>query len=462
MNLTHLRAELRGELIARGHSRYDEARRVWNGAFDRHPVAIARCTSVHDVVAVLRFGREHDLPLAIRGGGHSMAGLSTCDDGLVLDLGPMSDVDVDVTGRTAAAGAGNTWATYDRATQAHGLASPGGEVSTTGIAGLTLGGGIGWLGRHHGLACDNLVSAQVVTADGRVVVASTDEHPDLLWGLRGGGGNFGIVTRFDYTVHPVGPVVPVALAIHTLDGFGDALLAIQEWALDAPDEVGLNVAMITAPPLPSMPPHLHGQRVAVAVACWTGDPLTADAHLGGLLRCGTPEVAELITMPYVALQSMVDDAVPSGAASYLKSEFLRSLDRGSIDRLVEGWATMSTPMGQVLLRLLGGAIARVPAATTAFAHRDGTWMLTVAALWPDPSADPTPHRTWTREVWEAMLPQSTGGTYVNHLAPDDGPRRQAAYDDATWRRLAELKDTWDPENTFRLNHNIPPRSALRA
>lgn len=454
MELTTLRATLRGELIGRGHSRYDEARRIWNGALDRHPLAVARCTSVHDVVAGLRFAREHDLPLAVRGGGHSLAGLSTCDDGLVLDLGPLQAVEVDGATRRASAGAGNTWATYDTATQAHGLASPGGEISSTGIAGLTLGGGIGWLSRQHGLACDNLVGAQLVTVEGDVIEAA--EHPDLLWALKGGGGNFGVVTRFDYTVHPVGPIIPVALAMHRPERFVDALLALQELVAGAPAALGLNVAMITAPPAPTSPPRLHGQPVAVVVASWTGDPAEAEGHLAPVLGCGTPEVADLTTMPYVALQSMVDESVPHGLGSYLKSEFLRPLERGAVEQLVEGWVSMSTPMGQVLLRLLGGAISRVPEGATAFTHRNGTWMLTVAALWPDPSADASTHMRWSRGLWEALRP-SSAGTYVNHLAPDDADRRRDAWDDRTWARLTEVKRSWDPDNVLRLNQNIPPR-----
>lgn len=460
MDLTPLRAQLRGELITRDHPAYDDARRIWSGAFDRHPLAVARCRSVQDVVAGLRFARENDLLLAVRGGGHSLAGLSTCDDGLVLDLGPLDHVAVDAGARTAVAGAGNTWGSYDAATQRYGMASPGGEISDTGIAGLTLGGGIGWLGRHHGLACDNLLEARVVTADGRVVRAATDEHPDLFWGLRGGGGNFGIVTDFTYRIHPVGPQVPVAVAVHTADDFAQAFLDLQACGLQNPDPIGLNVAMVTAPPLPNIPAHLHGQHVAVVVAS-----CTAGGHedaLEEVLRCGTPVATELATMPYVALQSVVDEAVPRGTGTYVKSEFLRPLTLEVVERLVEGWTTATSLMSQVLLRQVGGAIAEVPHGETAYVHRDATWMLTVAAMWADPTADGAPHEEWARRVWTDASAASNGGTYVNHLAPDDAHRRREAYDPETWQRLVEVKTTWDPDNVFRLNQNVPPRTAVTA
>lgn len=461
MNLTTLRAELRGELIGRTHPDYDGARAVWNAAIDRYPIAVARCTSPQDVIAGLRFARAHDLPLAVRGGGHSIPGLSTCDDGLVLDLAPMRQMTVDPATRRAVAGPGHTWATYDAATQQHGLASPGGEISDTGIAGLTLGGGIGWLSRRYGLACDNLVAAEVVTADGNLVRASLTEHEDLFWALRGGGGNFGIVTAFTYQVHPVGPMLPVALAIHRAEAFGDALLEIQEWAAGASDDVALNIALITAPPIPAMPPHLHGQQVAVVVATWTGEPADAEQALDPVLRAGNPETVDLVTMPYVALQSMVDEAVGTGRGSYIKSEFLRELGGADVTRLMDGFAATSSPLHQVLLRRLGGAMAQAPRGGTAFVHRDAVWMLTIAALWDDPRADSTTHRAWATDAWQALLPASAG-TYVNQLWTEGAGRIRAAYNTETWQRLVDVKTTWDPINVFRLNQNIPPRDVADA
>jgi len=448
-----------GDVITRSHPDYETARRVWNGAIDRHPAAIIRCTSTADVVAGLAWGREQGLTIAVRGGGHSIPGLSTCDDGVVLDLGGLRRMEVDAGARMAVAGPGLVWADFDAATQEHGLASPGGEISDTGIAGLTLGGGIGWVSRRFGLACDQLVEAEVVTADGRIVRASADEHADLFWGLRGGGGNFGVVTEFRFRVHPVGPVLPVAIGMHPAAAAGEALRAVRDWCADQPDEVGVNLALITAPPVPPIPPELHGQRVAVIAACHTGDVESGGAHLRSLERAG---LAQLTPMPYVALQSMVDAAVPPGRGSYVKSEFLGHVDDAIIDALLDGWAAMSSPLNQILLRLMGGAIAQVDRDATAFVHRDAGWMLTAAAVWPDPAADPQPHAAWSRAVWEATLPASSGGGYVNHLYDEGEDRVRAAYGPTTWDRLVDLKTTWDPDNVFRLNQNIRPRTAQPA
>lgn len=450
MDITRL--TFAGEVVTPDHADYDHHRRVWNGAIDRRPAVILRCTSTQDVVAALRWARAEQLPLTVRGGGHSIPGLSTCDDGVLIDLGPMRRVVVDPVTRTADAQPGLRWAEYDAATQAHGLASPGGEVSDTGIAGLTLGGGIGWLSRHHGLACDNLLAAEVVTADGRVLWCSPDEHPDLFWGLRGGGGNFAIVTTFRFRLHPVGPLLPVALGMHAADAAPEVVRAVRDWARHQPDEVGLNVALLTAPPAPEVPAQLHGRPVVAISASHTGED--GALHLASLERAG---LAEVVEMPYLALQSMIDAATPPGVGNHVKSEFLRDLGDATIDGLLRSWGEMPGPTCQLLLRLLGGAISRVDRDATAYAHRDAAWMLTVVASWADPGVTPADHPAWARRAWERAAPSSSGGSYVNHLGDEGEARVRDAYGPRTHDRLVDLKTTWDPDNVFASTQNIRPR-----
>jgi FAD/FMN-containing dehydrogenase len=444
-----------GQLLQPGDVGYEQARRVWNGAIDRRPAFIARCTGTDDVAAAVRFGVRHDLPIAVRGGGHSIPGHSVCEGGLMIDLQPMKRVTVDPARRLAYAEPGVLHGEYDAATQAHGLASPGGEISHTGMAGLTLGGGVGWLSRMYGLACDNLLAAEVVTARGEVVLASSTTEPDLLWGLRGGGGNFGVVTRFTYRLHPLRPLLAGAV-VHPLEAGRNALRLYRDLAAQAPDELSLVAACITAPPAPFVPPNLVGKPVVALAMAWVGDPVDGEPW-AARLRSLRPAVDLLSVMPYVALQSMSDDAVPHGLHSFTKSEWLRQLDDAAIDSILAASATMSSPLSQVLLRQLGGAISRVSADATAFSYRDAAFMLTVPALWPAAAGDPTPHVAWARGLWSALGRVSCGGGYVNHMDRDDGANRlHAAYLPETWRRLIALKRRYDPVNVFHLNQNIPP------
>ena len=445
-------AEL-GEILRPGDAGYDDARRIWNGTIDRMPALIARCRTAGQVSAAVRLANTSRLEIAVRGGGHSIPGLSVCEGGMMIDLSPMKRLDVDADRRLARAEPGLLWAEYDAGTQAHGLASPGGEISHTGVAGLTLGGGIGWLSRRHGLACDNLVSAEVVLADGSIVEVDEERDPELLWGLRGGGGNFGIVTEFRFRVHPVAPLYagnfiwPATATNAVLERY----LAV---AAAAPRDLSLSTAQVVAPPAPFVPPELRMQPVVVLAAVWTGDagdgPAAVDAF-----RSLAPAVDMFEVQPYPAIQQWVDAGVPHGRRYHARSEWLGDLDTEAITRLVRAAAEMSSPFDQVLLRHLGGAVADVAPDATAFRFRDATHMLTVAAGWDDGPDDP--HVAWTRRTWERLHPWSAGGSYVNHLAADEGTDRvREAYGPSTWSRLVALKRRVDPENRFHLNQNVDP------
>ena len=453
-----LRARLAGPVLSPQSSGYDEVRRVWNGAVDRHPAVIARCTSVADVVEALAFARRTELPIAVRGGGHSIPGLSVCDGGMMVDLQLMKGVEVDPQRRVATAQPGVVWAELDRATQEHGLGVTGGEVSDTGIAGLTLGGGFGWLKRTCGLTCDNLLDAEVVTADGRLVHANEQENADLFWGLRGGGGNFGIVTKFTYRLHPVGPILYGGAVVHPVDRAADVLRFLRDLSPRVPDEVSLMAALVVAPPAPEFPPELHGRPVAVIGACYHGGLAEGEEALRPVREFDPPAVDMLGPIPYVALQQMVDAFNPRGLHYYVKSEWLGDLPDAVINELVEHHLSRTSPLHQILLHQMGGAIARVPRDATAFAYRDSAFVLTVAGAWE--SADEREqHVGWVRSAWAASLPGSLGGAYVNHLDADEGDERvRNAYGPATYDRLVTVKTSWDPHNVFRWNHNIRPRS----
>lgn len=447
----------RGPVLRPGDPGYDETRRIWNGSIDRRPALIARCTGAADVAAAVRFAAAHDLLVAVRAGGHSIPGFSVCDDGLMIDLQPMKGVRVDPGRRTATAQPGLTWAELDGETQAWGLAVTGGEISDTGIAGLTLGGGFGWLARPFGLTCDNLLAADVVTADGELVRASEDDNHDLFWALRGGGGNFGIVTSFEYRLHPVGPVIVAGAVMHPLERGDQVLRFYREWAADQPDHVTSMGGVVTAPPAPFVPPELHGRPVVLLAAAHIGPLDEGQAHLASLRAFGPPAADLVGPMPYVALQSMIDDALPPGLPSYVKSEWLAGMTDEVIDGVLDHFGRATSPLAQVLMRQLGGAVRRVPPGATAFAFRDVEYVLTVPVAWTDPTADPAPHRAWARGVWEACRSASSGGVYVNHMDADEGEDRlRQAYPPDTWRRLVEVKTRWDPTNRFRLNQNIRP------
>ena len=450
-----LREAVQGAILTAGDEGYEDASSVWNGAHDgRRPALIVRCTGAADVIAAIGFARSNDLTIAVRGGGHSVAGFSTCDNGLVIDLSPMSSVRVDPESRRATVGGGAVWANVDHETQAHGLATTGGLVSSTGVGGFTLGGGIGWLMRRHGLACDNLVSADVVTADGRLVHASETENADLLWGLRGGGGNFGVVTQFELQLHPVGPMVYAGPIFYAADADRDLLRAFRAWADDAPDEITALVNLTTAPPLPVIPSEWHGKKVAAFIAVSAGPLETGDSLVAGFRDVAEPIADLLGPMPYQVIQTLIDPLWGKGINSYFKATNLARLDDELIDRLSDLHLAAPGPQCEIHVHQMGGAIARVADDATAFAERSMPYVLNAVTGWHDASAGSS-HRQWARDVIDAAGDATTGRAYVNFLGDTDAGR--SSYGAETYDRLVELKNEYDPSNVFKLNQNIEPQ-----
>jgi FAD/FMN-containing dehydrogenase len=445
-----------GELLAPGDESYDEARKIWNGAIDRRPALIACCRSADDVVAALRLARERDLLVAVRGGGHGVAGLAVCDDGLVIDLSAMRGVAVDPAARTARAQAGALWGDVDGATQEHGLATVGGIVTHTGIAGLTLGGGIGWLMRRYGATVDNLLGAEVVTADGEIVRASEDEHPDLLWGLRGGGGNFGVVTSFDYRLHAVGPTVLAGPIYYDLEDAPEVLRHYRDYIAEAPDELTTIVNLRHAPPLAFLPAEVHGRPVVAVVVCYAGALDRGDELLAPLRRFGSPIVDAIAPRPYVELQELFNAAVPHGWHYYWKSWELQPLEDVAIDALVEQAGRITNDRSYIIVFQLGGAVARVGEHDTAYAQRDAAHNVNINAAWLPDEPEPERHVEWARGCFAALEPFAGGRAYVNFLGDEGADRVRAAYGEEKYARLVELKRAYDPTNVFRLNQNIDP------
>ena len=454
--IQELRESVRGEILAPDTDGYEEACRVWNGAHDgRRPALVVRCTGAADVIAAVGFARSNDLPLAVRGGGHSIAGFSTCDDGIVIDLSQMNGVRVDPDARRATVGAGAVWADVDHETQAHGLATTGGLVSSTGVAGFTLGGGIGWLMRKQGLACDNLAAADVVTADGRLVHASETENPDLLWGLRGGGGNFGVATQFELKLHPVGPLVYAGPIFYPADADRDLLRVLRDWSANAPDDITAVVNLTTAPPLPVIPEQWHGKKVAAFVAVSAG-PIDEGESLVREFRSVAEPIADLLgPMPYHVIQTLLDPLWPKGINAYFKATNLSRLDDDLIDHLNEVHLAAPGPQCEIHVHQMGGAVGRVPDGSTAFAERSMPFLLNAVTGWHDDDAEVAEaHREWAREVIDRASDASTGHAYVNFLGDTDAAR--SSYGDETYAHLVALKNAYDPTNMFRLNQNIEP------
>ncbi|HEU4565870.1 MAG TPA: FAD-binding oxidoreductase [Gemmatimonadaceae bacterium] len=447
---------LEGELLSRESPGYDAARALWNAMIDRSPALIARCRTTGDVVRAVHFAREHGLPIAVRGGGHNIAGTALCDDGLVIDLSPMKGVRVDAERRTARVQAGATLGDMDRATQEQGLATSLGINSTTGVAGLTLGGGFGWLTRKYGLTVDNLLSAEVVTADGERVTASEREHPDLFWALRGGGGNFGIVTEFEYRLHPVGPEVLAGMVIHPLGEARTLLRRYREVAMAAPDDLTIWVVMRLAPPLPFLPAEVHGTPILVFAALYAGDIAEGERAMQPLRAIGTPIADVIGPMPYAGFQTAFDPLLTPGARNYWKSHNFTSLEDGLLDLLVRYAGSLPGPECEVFIAQLGGAASRVPVSATAYAQRDARFTMNVHARWSDASQDEE-YTTWARALFEAGAPYATGGAYVNFLTEDETARVREVFD-GNYDRLVAVKTRYDPRNIFRFNMNIPPSS----
>ena len=452
--LDELGRSLAGEVVAPGHPEYEAARRVWNGSIDRRPAVIARCAGVADVIEAVRFARSEGLLTAVRGGAHNVAGHSTCDDGIVIDLAGMRRVEVDAGAMTARVEGGALWGDLDGAAQAAGLATTGGMISSTGVGGLTLGGGVGWLMRKHGLTCDNLVAADLVTADGATMRARDDENPDLFWALRGGGGNFGVVTSFEFRLHPVGQVLGGAI-LHPLERLGDLLRFHRDFAPAAPDELTTLLAVTTVPPAPDFPPELHGRRVAAVGFCHAGGPEEGERAIAPLRRFARPLLERVGVMPYAVRQRLQDASAPAGCGNYWKSEYLAGLDDGLIDLIAERAGQLTSPRSMLQLYHLGGAVARVPEDATAYSHRSAPFLFSIVSFWDDPAADASQHVEWTRAFWRELRPYAAGA-YVNFMDEDEPGRIKDAYGDGKYRRLAAVKAAYDPTNFFRLNHNVEP------
>jgi FAD/FMN-containing dehydrogenase len=449
-----LRDATRGEVLTAADEGFAAACEIWNGTHSgRRPALIVRCTGPADVIAAVGFARSHDLAIAVRGGGHSIAGFSTCDGGIVIDLGQMRSVRVDPEARVAHVGGGATWGDVDHETTVHGLATTGGLISTTGVGGLTLGGGIGWLMRRYGLACDNLVGADVVTADGQLVHTSTTDNPELLRGLRGGGGNFGIVTQLELQLHQVGPIVYAGPIFYPADAARELLELYREWAPAASDDVTTVIDLTTAPPLPVIPEEWHGKKVAALIGMSAGS-----VEDGGELIASFREVAEPVAdlfgpMPYTMMQSLIDPLWAKGIRSYFKATNLARLDDDLIAKLVDLHLSAPGPQCEIHVHQMGGAVSRVPADFSSFGERSMPFVLNAVTGWHDASEDKA-HTEWARAVIAAASGASTGRAYTNFLADRDAAR--SSYGDETYARLAELKAEYDPTNVFRLNQNIEP------
>jgi FAD/FMN-containing dehydrogenase len=446
-------AAFAGTVVVPTDDEYDAARAVWNGSIDSRPALIAQCRTTADIASAVTITRESGLPLAVRGGGHSVAGLSSCDGGVVIDCSAMRGVDVDAERGTATVQPGATWADFDAATAAYGLATTGGLVSTTGVAGLTLGGGIGWLQRKYGLSCDNLIAADVVTADGDIVSVSEIERADPLWGLRGGGGNFGIVSRFEFDLHPVSTILG-GLLLFPLERGKDVLTGFRDWAADAPDEASMLAAVLTAPPEPFVPPELVGQKAVALVGCWCGDHEAGAAALEPLRALG-PAADVFGPMPYVALQGMLDGGAPKGIFNYFRGGFVHDLDDDVIEIALDHGAPMPSPMSAIHFHQMGGAVGRVAPDATAFSGRHAGYTYNVVSTWTDPYEN-AQHLAANREFSAALAPMSTGGAYVNFVGDSDADRVRSVYGDDLYDRLARLKRQYDPSNLFSRNQNVRP------
>ena len=439
-----------GELLRPGAPGYDDARRVHNGLIDKRPALIARCRSAADVVSAVKLARRLGLEIAVRGGGHNVAGRATVDGGIMIDLAPMKGIAVDTERQTATVEPGVTWAELNLATQAYGLAVTGGVVSSTGVAGLTLGGGLGWLMGKHGLALDNLIVVDLVTADGDLVRASLDERPDLFWALRGGGGNFGVATSFEFQLHKVGPTVTGGLIAHPVGAARDVLKLFRETTDAAQDEQGVVAGLIHAP-------DGSGAKLAALVTCHCGSLADGEVAMQPLRRLGSGVTDTLGPMPYTDLNAMMDGAYPKGALNYWKSSFLSELSDAAIETIVECFGRCPSNMGQIIVEHVHGAATRVPSDATAFPHRAEGYNFLLISQWMDP-AQSVECISWARETYAAISPFTAEGRYVNYLDADDVGDSVASAYGPNYRRLQQVKRRYDPENLFRLNQNIVPAS----
>ena len=443
--LSHLESGLRGQLCRPGDSGYEAARKLHNAMIDKRPAFVVRCGDATDIARAIEFARSQDLLVAVRGGGHNVAGKALCDGGVVIDLSGLKHIRLDPASRTARADPGLTWGEFDRATQAHGLATTGGFISTTGIAGLTLGGGLGWLMRRYALACDNLRSVDIVTADGQLRTADATHEPDLFWAVRGGGGNFGVVTAFEYQLHPVGQML-AGVVFFPLDQAADGLRFYRDLMATAPDQLMAYAVFLTSP---------EGVRMFAIPVCYVGPMEDGERALRPVRSFGRPAADTVGPMSYTDIQTMFDAGFPAGRLNYWKSSFLRELSDEAIDTLVTRFAEVPSPFSAVAIEPFGGAVSRVGADETAFPHRHDPFSLVIVGMWTDP-AESEANIRWTRGLWQAVQPCSSDGVYVNYLDGDEADRVRSAYDARTFRRLRQVKQRYDPENFFRVNQNIGP------
>jgi FAD/FMN-containing dehydrogenase len=452
--LKELSASFRGEIVQPGDGGYDEHRKVWNGSIDRHPALIARCAGDDDVVAAIRFAQQTELPLAVRGGGHSFPGHSVCDGGVVIDMSRLTEVKVDPEARTATAQAGTLLGQLDTATQAHGLAAPAGIVTHTGLAGLTLGGGIGWLMRKFGLTIDQLLSVRMVTATGEAVRASEDENADLFWGLRGGGGNFGVVTDFEFNLNPLGPQVLAGPIFWSIEDSPKVLRFYRDWIAEAPDELMTIVIHRKAPPLDFVPPELHGKLVVAVVSCYAGPIEEGERVLKPLKEFGSPVLDLCQPKPYLEHQGMFDPSFPHGRWYYMRACDVAELTDEVIDITVDHAMRIKSPLTTFPIWQMGGAVARVADDATAFTSRGAGHTFNLTSMTEGPEGFEE-ERQWTRDFWSALAPHQMG-VYVNFLMEEGEERVREAYGAEKYDRLKALKRKYDPENLFRLNQNVPP------
>ncbi len=454
--IEELRASVRGQVIGPNDAGYDETRRVFNGMIDRRPALIARCADTADVQRAVKFAREQGLLLSVRAGGHSVNGYGVCDGGLMLDLSLMKGIQVDPQAQTAVAEPGVVWGELDAATQAHGLAVTGGRIPGTGVAGLTLGSGSGWLERKLGYTVDNLLGAEVVTADGRLVRSNADENADLFWGLRGGGGNFGIVTSFRLKLHPIGPIVYGGMLAFRRERARKIVRAYRGFMETAPDDVGGALALITAPPEPFVPQDVQGKPAIAMVVCYTGDPNKGEEAIRPLLEL-KPPLRMVQPMPYVAVQGLLEPMNPPGMRNYWKADMYPKLPDAALDALVDTAAEPPSPLTTIIVQPLGGAVHRVADDATAMGWRSAKWAVHVLGMWPDASEDDR-NIAWVRNVAQALKPWAQDGAYLNYLM-DEGEQAVRDSFGRHYQRMVDLKSKYDPTNLFQMNQNIKPNGA---
>jgi FAD/FMN-containing dehydrogenase len=451
-----LKGQLRGALCYPGEPGYEQARTIWNAMIDKRPAVVVRAAAAEDVVRAVNVARERQLLLAVRGGGHNIAGNAVCDGGLMIDLSLMKSVRIDPSSRTARVEPGVTLAEFDKEAQAFGLATPLGINSTTGVAGLTLGGGFGWLSRKHGLTVDNLLGADVVLASGELVHASHQENQDLFWALRGGGGNFGVVTSFEFRLHPIGPQVLAGLIVHPFSNAKQILQGYHRAAMSAPDDLSCWAVLRKAPPLPFLPPEVHGQEVVVLAVCYVGDPAKGQSAVAPIRALGKPIADVVGPTPFVGWQQAFDPLLTPGRRNYWKSHDFTELGDAALGVLIDYAGRLPSPECEIFIGQLGGAVNRVPATSTAYPHRDVNFVVNVHTRWGEASQDAT-CIGWAREFFGAMAPHATGGVYVNFMPEDEAQRVSGGAYGPNYERLSQLKARYDPGNLFRQNQNIQPK-----